>query len=43
MTFTINAWTINQLDDIKKMLGLNVDIISSDRPDAVLNFIRNIT
>jgi glycerophosphoryl diester phosphodiesterase len=32
----INAWTVNEPEDIERMIKLGVDIISSDYPDRVL-------
>ncbi len=34
--FKINVWTVNEFKDIKKMIKLGVDIISSDYPDRVI-------
>lgn len=33
----INAWTVNESEDIERMIKLGVDIISSDYPDRVLS------
>lgn len=32
----INAWTVNEIEDIERMIKLKVDIISSDYPNRVL-------
>jgi len=32
----INAWTVNENEDIERVIKLGVDIISSDHPDRVL-------
>lgn len=32
----VNAWTVNEIEDIKRMKKLGVDTISSDYPDRVL-------
>ena len=32
----INVWTVNEPEDIEKMIKLGVDIISSDYPNRVL-------
>ncbi|MDI6592090.1 MAG: glycerophosphodiester phosphodiesterase family protein [Patescibacteria group bacterium] len=32
----INAWTVNELKDIERMIKLGIDIISSDYPNRVL-------
>jgi len=32
----INAWTVNEMEDIERMIKLGVDIISSDYPNRIL-------
>jgi glycerophosphoryl diester phosphodiesterase len=33
--YRINVWTVNELDDIQRMMALGVDMIISDVPDVV--------
>ena len=37
----VNAWTVNEIEDIEKMKELGVDIISSDHPDRVLEELKS--
>ncbi|MDQ3439689.1 MAG: hypothetical protein M3478_05005, partial [Planctomycetota bacterium] len=32
---TVGAWTVNEPDDIRRVIALNVDLIISDNPRAV--------
>ena len=36
----INAWTVNEFEDIRKMIKLGVDIISSNYPNRVLEILK---
>ncbi|PIY91032.1 MAG: hypothetical protein COY72_00285 [Candidatus Nealsonbacteria bacterium CG_4_10_14_0_8_um_filter_35_10] len=38
--FKINAWTVNEFEDIRKMIKLGVDIISSNYPNRVLEILK---
>jgi len=38
--FKINAWTVNEFEDIRKMIKLGVDIISSNYPNRVLAILK---
>jgi glycerophosphoryl diester phosphodiesterase len=33
--YHVNVWTVNDVDDIRRLCALNVDIIMSDYPDRV--------
>jgi glycerophosphoryl diester phosphodiesterase len=37
----VNAWTVNEIEDIEQMKGLGVDIISSDHPERVLEKLKS--
>ena len=37
----VNAWVVNDIEDIEKMKELGVDIISSDHPDRVLEELKS--
>ena len=37
----VNAWVVNDIEDIVKMKELGVDIISSDHPDRVLEELKS--
>ena len=36
----INAWTVNEIEDIERMIKLGVDIISSNYPNRVLEILK---
>jgi len=38
--FKINAWTVNEFEDIRKMIKLGVDTISSNYPNRVLEILK---
>jgi glycerophosphoryl diester phosphodiesterase len=40
---TLGVWTVNEPDDIRRMLGLGVDIVTSDRPDLAKRLQRGTT
>lgn len=37
----INAWTVNEIEDIERMIKLEVDIISSNYPNKVLEKLKS--
>jgi len=37
----VNAWVVNEIEDIERMTKLGVDIISSDHPDRVLEELKS--
>jgi len=37
---TVAAWTVNEETDIRRVAGLGVDIVISDRPDLALRLVR---
>lgn len=34
--YRVNVWTVNEPEDVRRMAALGVDMIMSDRPDAVI-------
>jgi glycerophosphoryl diester phosphodiesterase len=36
----VAAWTVNREADIRRIVGLGVDIVISDRPDLALRLVR---
>lgn len=38
----VGVWVVNNVEDIKKMIRLNVDQITTDKPDLVINEIKNM-
>lgn len=41
-SLTLGVWTVNDPDDIRRMLGLGVDIVTSDRPDLARRLQRGL-
>ncbi len=39
----VNVWTVNKVEDIQKMIDLNVDFITTDEPLRVLEMIQNFS
>lgn len=37
---TVAAWTVNEEADIRRVIGLGVDVVISDRPDLALRLVR---
>jgi glycerophosphoryl diester phosphodiesterase len=33
----VDAWTINEPDEMRRLLDLGVDVIMTDRPEALAN------
>jgi glycerophosphoryl diester phosphodiesterase len=38
----VNAWVVNEIEDIRRVMELGVDIISSDYPDRVLEELKSV-
>jgi glycerophosphoryl diester phosphodiesterase len=37
----VDAWTINQADEMRRLLDLGVDVIMTDRPDTLAEVLEN--
>lgn len=40
--YRVNVWTVNEPDDVRRMATLGVDMIMSDRPDAVIATLKEL-
>jgi glycerophosphoryl diester phosphodiesterase len=38
----VDAWTINQEDEMRRLLDLGVDVIMTDRPEMLAEVLREI-
>ena len=36
----VNVWTVNKEDMMKKMIDLNVDYITTDKPEEALKLVK---
>jgi glycerophosphoryl diester phosphodiesterase len=37
----VDAWTINQADEMRRLLDLGVDVIMTDRPETLAEVLEN--
>jgi len=38
----VSVWNPDEIEDMKKMISLNVDVIGTNRPDLLLNLLKEM-